>query len=93
MGQPCKRMPVALLLGGEGPGDSVPGDAIVDVRVFDYVAVVVIIDEGMPVDRVIDYETDADKQKAENYIALLRGREKASGLFGNRQRQNLTTEK
>ena len=35
---PCDRMPVCLLSRGEGPGDGVRSQAILDVRIFGDIA-------------------------------------------------------
>ncbi len=68
--QPREWMPVSLLLGSESPGDCVPTQAVADVRVLGDVAVVVIIDEGVAIDRVVERQTSRHEQEAQNYIAL-----------------------
>ena len=54
--KPGERMPVALLLGGEGPSDRVPVQSVVDVGIVRDVAVVVIVDERVAIDGVVEGE-------------------------------------
>ena len=68
--QPREWMPVSLLLGSKSPGDCVPAQALVDVRIFGDVAVVVIIDEGVAIDRVVERQGSRHQQEAQNYVAL-----------------------
>ena len=70
--QPGERMPVSLLRGSEGPSDRVPAQPVADVRILGDIAVVVIIDEGMAVDRVIERQRGYHKQEAQNYVAFFR---------------------
>ena len=58
--KPGEWMPVSLLLGDESPGDCVPAQAVVDVMVLGDVAVVVIVDEGMAIDRVVEGQRGYD---------------------------------
>ncbi len=93
MRQPGERMPVSLLGSGHGPSDGVPVQALVDVRVLGDVAVVVIIDEGMAVDRVVERQGRDYQKKAQDDIALFGRREKTCGLsWRGWQRKDLTTE-
>ena len=63
-------MPVALFLGGESPGDRVPVQTVVDVRVLGNVAVIVIIDERVAVDRVVERQCGDDQEKTQNDVAF-----------------------
>ena len=51
--QPGERMPVSLLGCGESPGDRFPSEAVADMKILRDVAVVVVIDERVAVDRVV----------------------------------------
>lgn len=89
-------MPVRLLCGSEGPRDCVPAQAIVDVRIVDDVSVVVVIDERMPVNRVVESQRRRNYQKTQNCVALFGRGEKSWGLFRRlscrcRQQMDLTT--
>ena len=53
-----------------------------DVRIFDDVAVVIVIHEGMAVDRVVQRQCRRDQEKTQNYVAFFRRREKRCGLRG-----------
>lgn len=95
--QPSQGMPVSLLPGSEGPSDRLPGQALVDIRVFSDVTVVVVIHEGVAVDRVVKREGGDHEEKTKNDVPLFGRGEKAGGLFRRlscrgRQQKNLTTE-
>ena len=51
--KPGERVPVRLLGRGEGPRDRVQAEAVVDVGILGDIAVIVVIDEGMAIDRVV----------------------------------------
>ena len=70
---PCDRMPVCLLSRGEGPGDGVRSQAILDVRIFGDIDVVIVVYEGMAVYRVVQHQRRNYQEKAENYVALFGG--------------------
>jgi hypothetical protein len=60
VGKPGKGMPVGVLRGGPCPGDRRGAESIVDVWIFSDVAIVVIVDKGMPVDRVVERKRGDD---------------------------------
>ncbi len=62
--QPGDRVPVAGVVGDERPGHGVPGQAVLDVDVLGDVDVVVVIDEGMALDRVVKADAEDDEDAA-----------------------------
>ena len=89
--QPGQRMPVPLLGCSESPGDRLPGEAVVDVKILRDVTVVVVIDERVAVDRVVERESGDHEEKAKNDVALFGRREKTWRLLRHGCK-NLTTE-
>ena len=83
-------MPVGLFGRGQSPGESASGQSLAYVRVLGDVTVIVVIYEGMPVDRVINCQCQNSQQQAQSRIALLGGREEANVAWGG-QYQDLTT--
>ena len=63
-------MPVGLIGGGECPGKCVGGEALEDVYILGDVAIVVIVDEGMAIDRVVEDQRDYRQQQADYGITL-----------------------
>jgi hypothetical protein len=95
--EPRERMPVSLLHGGEGPGDRVPGHAVVDVRILGDIAIVVVVDERVAIDRIVERQRDYYEQETKDYVAPFGRREKARWFttrFSCRswQQKDLTTE-
>src|SRR5436305_2344069 len=89
-------MPVALLHGGQSPGERVTCQAIVDMGVLGDVAIVVVVHERMAVDWVIDRQSGYHQEKTQNNVALFRGGESAGRHFrrlsySGRQRKDLIT--
>src|SRR5580700_11022901 len=80
MRHPRQRMPVRLLGGCQRPRDSVRGQALTDVQILGDVAVVVIVHEGMVVDRVVEGKSDYRKKQAQDRVALFGRREQARWL-------------
>ena len=68
-------MPVGLLGCGDRPGDRAARQALTDMRVFGDVTVVVVVDEGMAVDRIVECQRDDGQKKTHHRIALFSGRE------------------
>ena len=89
--QPGERMPVPLLGGRKGPGDSVPVDATLNVSVPGDVTVVIVVDEGMAVDLIVERQCRCHQQQTQCDVALFGGREKTWRLFGHGCK-DLTTE-
>ena len=50
---------------------------VVDVRVLGDVAIVVVVDERVAVDRVVERQRGDHQQETQNYVALFRRREKS----------------
>jgi hypothetical protein len=71
-----------------------------DVRIIDYVTVIVVVDEWMLIDRVVNRQRGNDDQQTDNDVSLFRGSEQPRGLWrrsnrlsaGRRQQVDLTTE-
>ena len=84
-------MPVSLLRGGKGPGKGIPVQTVVDVKVLGDIAVVIVIDKGMAIDRVVERERGDNQQETENDIALF-GRGEKTRLLRGWQQKDLTTE-
>ena len=80
VGHPSQWVPVGLLGCGDRPRDGIARQALAYVQIFGDVAIVVIVDEGMAVDRVVERQRDDRKQKTHDGIALFSGREE-SGRF------------
>ena len=89
--QPGERMPVPLLGGREGPGDGVPVDAFVNVSVSGDITVVIVVNEGVAVDRIVKRQCRYHQQQTQYDVALFGGREKAWRLRGHGCK-DLTTE-
>ena len=94
---PGERVPIALLHGGEGPDGCVPVQTVTDVRILGDVAVIVIVDERVAIDRVVERQRCHHQQETQDYVALFGRREKSRWLFkrfsrGSRQQLDLTTE-
>ena len=77
MRHPGQRMPVRLLGRSQRPGESIGGQPLPHVRILGDVAVIVIIHEGMAVDRVVERERDDRQQQAHDRVPLLRIRKQA----------------
>jgi hypothetical protein len=92
-------MPVGFVEAAERPLDRLPMKSSANVGVVGDVAVVVEINKWMMNDRVVQRESCDDEKKAENEVALSRGRKKCIGLGrradahcrGRSQQLNLTT--
>src|ERR1700737_1197731 len=98
MGKPGKGMPVGLLGGSQCPGDGRGAESIADVGIFGDVAVVVVVDEDMPVDRVVQRKCDDDEEKTQDDVAFVGRLEKtrrplpSGGWFlGSRRHEKILT--
>src|SRR6266568_3848204 len=91
--QPRKRMPVCLLGSGEGPGNGGRTQASADVWVVFDIAIVIVVGEGMLIDRVVDCQRHYHDQQAKNDAPLLRRfkQERSRLGFMRRQYGDLTT--
>ena len=65
-------MPVTLLGRRKGPGDGVPVYAVMSVSVFADVAVVIVVNEGVAVDRIVERQYRHHQQQTQNDVALFR---------------------
>src|SRR6476660_688808 len=84
-------MPIALLGGRKGPADGVPVDALVNVSVPGDVTIVIVVNEGVAVDRIVNRQCRYHQQQTQDHIALFRRCEKTWRLFGHGCK-DLTTE-
>src|SRR5579862_509056 len=78
MREPGQRMPISLLGRSERPTDRIPAEAGANVRILGDVTIVIVVDETMPVNRVIDRQRGHYEQKRKNKIPLLRRSKQAS---------------
>src|SRR5579872_5301201 len=90
-------MPIRLLGRSQRPLESRGGQPLAYVRVLGDVAVVIVVDERMVIDRVVKRERDHGQQQTRDGIASLQRRKQTqrllcgcSFIYG-RQQQNLTT--
>ena len=85
MRHPGERMPVRLFGRSQRPGESVRRQTLPDVRIVDDVTVVIVVREGMTIDRIVERERDHGEKQAHDGIALLGRRKQASLAFGRQQ--------
>src|SRR5580704_18793696 len=97
MGHPSQRVPVALFGRSGRPTNRAPSQTGAHMGVLSYIAVIVIVHERMPADRVVKRQRQHGQQQAQHVIALLGRRKCSRGLrrkrffLWTRQCVNLTT--
>jgi hypothetical protein len=72
VGDPAQRMPIRLLGRSERPSDRIAAQARAHVRVLSHVTSVIVVDEAMPIQRIVDNKGENQDQQTENEITLFR---------------------